>query len=250
MFRAFIVYFLLFIIYSIVGYIIEVICVSGIEKKLVTSRGFLIGPYLPIYGTGALIMTISLSKYKNDILALFIMSTVLCTTLEYITSYILEKIFKLRWWDYSEKNFNINGRVCLSNGVLFGLGGVVVVELINPILKKLLYSIQNWIIIVIGIILLLVFVSDLIVTLYIMTRLKINVNKYVKKDATQIIRQEVQEFLKKNTYLTKRLFKSFPHIKSLNSKEFSSFQELFYKVKQEVKQLKISSKYNKKKIDK
>lgn len=250
MFQTFIVYFLLFIIYSIFGYLAEVVCVSQIEKKLVTSRGFLIGPYLPIYGTGALIMTCFLSKYKNDILVLFIMSTVLCTILEYITSYILEKIFKLRWWDYSEKNFNINGRVCLSNGVLFGLGGVIVVKLINTILEKILYKMPIWIIIMIGITLLITFITDLIVTIYIMARLNINVKKYTKKDATQIIRNEVQEFLKKNTYLTNRLFKSFPNIKSLNDKEFNSFQELFYKVKQEVKQLKKARKQSKKKIDK
>ncbi len=247
MFETFIIYFLLFMIYSIIGYLVEVICVSFADKKLTTSRGFLIGPYLPIYGTGALIMTCFLSKYKNDVLALFIMSTILCTILEYMTSYVLEKIFKLRWWDYSEQSFNINGRVCLSNGVLFGFGGVIVVELVNPILKELLYNIPTWLIISLGVFLLAVFIIDLTISMYIMTRLKINVSKYTKKDASNIIRKEVQEVLKKNTYLTNRLFKSFPHIKSLNNKDFRSFQELFYKTRQEVQRLKQEYKQKKNK---
>lgn len=247
MFETFIIYFLLFMIYSIIGYLVEVICVSFADKKLTTSRGFLIGPYLPIYGTGALIMTCFLSKYKNDVLALFIMSTILCTILEYMTSYVLEKIFKLRWWDYSEQSFNINGRVCLSNGVLFGFGGVIVVELVNPILKELLYNIPTWLIISLGVFLLDVFIIDLTISMYIMTRLKINVSKYTKKDASNIIRKEVQEVLKKNTYLTNRLFKSFPHIKSLNNKDFRSFQELFYKTRQEVQRLKQEYKQKKNK---
>ena len=247
MFETFIIYFLLFMIYSIIGYLVEVICVSFADKKLTTSRGFLIGPYLPIYGTGTLIMTCFLSKYKNDVLALFIMSTILCTILEYMTSYVLEKIFKLRWWDYSEQSFNINGRVCLSNGVLFGFGGVIVVELVNPILKELLYNIPTWLIISLGVFLLAVFIIDLTISMYIMTRLKINVSKYTKKDASNIIRKEVQEVLKKNTYLTNRLFKSFPHIKSLNNKDFRSFQELFYKTRQEVQRLKQEYKQKKNK---
>lgn len=84
----------------------------------------------------------------------------------------------------------------------------------------------------------MVFIIDLTISMYIMTRLKINVSKYTKKDASNIIRKEVQEVLKKNTYLTNRLFKSFPHIKSLNNKDFRSFQELFYKTRQEVQRLK------------
>ena len=91
-------WFLLFLLYSMFGYIIEVISVSIHAKKWVFNRGFLIGPYLPIYGFGSLIMVLFLNRYENDLLALFVMSAFLCTLLEYITSLIMEKIFQLRWW--------------------------------------------------------------------------------------------------------------------------------------------------------
>ena len=90
--------FLLFMIYSFIGWIIEVIDVAMVNRK-VMDRGFLIGPYLPIFGVGAILITLILSKYSNDIFVLFIMSCFLGATLEYITSYIMEKIFNTRWWE-------------------------------------------------------------------------------------------------------------------------------------------------------
>lgn len=228
--------FLLFFLYSVIGYIIEIICVSLIEKKLVLSRGFLIGPYLPIYGVGAIIMTCFLAKYQNDVLALFIMSTVWCSILEYVTSFIMEKLFKLRWWDYSEKKFNINGRICLENGILFGLGGVLIVEFINPILKNILFHVPSVITMTIGIVLSVIFIIDLIISTYIMFRLKINVTKYTNKDATTDIRKEVKKALTKHTFLTTRLLNSFPHIS--NNKNSESLKELLSKTKKEIEKYK------------
>ena len=105
-------YFLFFIIYSFLGWIIEVILCSIIEKKIV-DRGFLIGPICPIYGCGAVIITLALSSYKDDWIVVFCMAVILAGALEYFTSYAMEKIFHARWWDYSNNKFNINGRICL-----------------------------------------------------------------------------------------------------------------------------------------
>lgn len=95
-------YFLLFIIYSMIGWTIEVL-LQFIEKKRLINRGFLIGPYCPIYGFGAVVMTLILDKYQDNLIILFGMSMLICTVLEYLTSYIMEKLFKARWWDYSQK---------------------------------------------------------------------------------------------------------------------------------------------------
>ena len=100
-------YLLLFFIYSNAGWLMEVIG-KLIEKKKFINRGFLIGPYCPIYGHGAILITILLEKYTNDPIALFIMGVVICSILEYLTSYFMEKIFHARWWDYSRYKFNIN----------------------------------------------------------------------------------------------------------------------------------------------
>lgn len=237
--------FLMFLIYSIIGYIVEVTSVSLLEKKLVLNRGFLIGPYIPIFGVGAVLMTNLLTRYENDIIVLFIMSTTICTSLEYITSVVMEKIFKLRWWDYSDKSFNINGRVCLSTGILFGLGGVLVIKIINPILYKLVSQIPKILLIVLAIILGLLFLSDLVITIYIMTKLKINVSKFEKKDATKVIKQEIKAALKKNTILTGRLLKAFPDISRINNQNFKNFEDLFNKTREEVKRLKAEYKVKK-----
>ena len=101
-----------------------------ITKGEFINRGFLIGPYCPIYGSGALLLTFLLNRYVNDKLVLFVMSIVVCSILEYVTSYIMEKIFHIRWWDYSNYKLNINGRVCLNNIALFGLAGVLIIKYI------------------------------------------------------------------------------------------------------------------------
>jgi len=233
--------FLYFFIFSIIGYIIEVVNISINDKKLILSRGFLIGPYLPIYGIGALLMTQFLSKYENEVITLFVMGMVICSILEYITSYVLEKIFNVRWWDYSKRKYNIDGRICLENGFLFGIGGVAVVKILNPFVFSISSNLSKLTIIIIGIICSLIFFTDLIETLYIMSKLKINSSRYAKKDATEEIRKQVINELYKNNTLTARLLNSFPNLNT-KRKEYLDFNNLVFKVKDEIKTLKKEKK--------
>ena len=131
------IYFLLFIIYSIAGWLLEVTC-KYIDYKKFINRGFLIGPYCPIYGYGAVFITLALYKYQEDPLVLFIMTVVSCGVLEYLTSWFMEKLFKARWWDYSSRKFNLNGRVCLGTLVPFGVFGIILTYITNPFLVWLL----------------------------------------------------------------------------------------------------------------
>lgn len=225
--------FLIFMIYSIVGYITEIIFCSLNSKKIVWNRGFLIGPYLPIYGYGALIVIYTLSKYQNDLLALFIMSAVYCTVLEYLTSLVLEKVFHLRWWDYSEKKFNINGRVCLTNSVLFGLGGLIIIKIINPIISSFVFSLYPYITYVIGGILLFIYLFDTIVSVRIMFGIKTNIRIIVNKDATNQIKEEVNSFLRKHNKLTGRMLKSFPNLNNIEGFKLDKFIELLKKAREE-----------------
>ena len=91
-------YFLLFVFYSFLGWLMEVTQGYVRHKKFV-NRGFLIGPYCPIYGYGAISMTLLLKGYANDPIVLFVMAIVICSILEYTTSFVMEKIFKIRWWE-------------------------------------------------------------------------------------------------------------------------------------------------------
>ena len=135
-------YLLLFFIYSIGGWLMEVIG-KLIEKRKFVNRGFLIGPYCPIYGHGAILITILLQKYIDDPIALFIMGVVVCSILEYLTSYFMEKIFHARWWDYSRYKFNINGRICLLYSVFWGLLGILWIKKLYPRIASVILYIPN-----------------------------------------------------------------------------------------------------------
>ncbi len=204
--------FLLFLIYSFLGYMVEVISVSFNQKKLVFSRGYLIGPYIPIFGVGSMIVTIFLSKYQEDIIAIFIMTMFFCSFLEYLTSYVLEKLFKLRWWDYSHILFNINGRICLIVGVLFGLGGILIIKVLNPLIFAFLGLFPKIVVIISAIVLFIIFLIDFFISTFAIIRLKIDTNKFINTDATRVIKEEVNKSLQKYRYFYNRLFKAFPEI--------------------------------------
>ena len=155
--------FILFMFYSLIGWIIEVFDQLYRQKKFI-NRGFLIGPYCPVHGVGALLMLLLLKRFSNNILLLFMISILICTILEYLTSFLLEKFFKARWWDYSDYKFNLNGRVCLQNSLFFGLAGVTIVKFANPMLMNLLISIEPNIINIIFFTLFIIFAIDLLIS--------------------------------------------------------------------------------------
>ena len=200
--------FILFMIYSFIGWIIEIIWTLIMEKKFV-NRGFLIGPYLPIYGVGGILMTLLLSRYSNDIIALFIMSIMLFSILEYFTSYILEKLFNARWWDYTKYKFNINGRICLETMIPFGIAGLGLIYIINPFLYRCITSTPEIVINIMLIILLIIFITDLIISLNVMVTIKGTIKK-VKKDSTEEINKRVKEIISQTNALRKRILKAFP----------------------------------------
>lgn len=223
--------FLLFFIYSFLGYIVESISVSLMEKKVVWNRGFLVGPYIPIFGTGAMTMILTLQKYKDDIVALFIMSMVVCLTIEYLCSLIAEKIFKLRWWNYSDKLFNINGRICLQNGILFGIGGVLIVKYVNTWIENLILLLPNFLMVTLSIILTIIFVSDTILSLHTVIKFNSSFKRY-SADNTQEVKKKILEELQRN-FLLNRLVKAFPnakdkrdHYKQLRNEYFKRMKEL------------------------
>ena len=178
---------ILFIIYSAIGWILEEINFLIVQKKLV-NRGFLIGPYCPIYGCGSLLIIIFLNKYLDDPITLFFMTVITCGILEYLTSFLMEKLFKTRWWDYSKEKFNINGRICLETLVLFGIGGLVISYLAQPFIMSILTLIPSHILNVLAIILSVIFILDNIVSFKIILNFKqvaANLKRIVQKKLPQ-----------------------------------------------------------------
>lgn len=125
----------LFYFCSILGYIYELI-LTFIDTGKIFSHGILFGPWLPIYGTGALLIML-IYKYRKNPFLIFILSFFITGVLEYICGFILLQIFKIRLWDYTGYFLNIGGHVCFLSALCFGIGGLLITYLIYPLIKKL-----------------------------------------------------------------------------------------------------------------
>ena len=133
--------FLVFIIFSVIGWISEVIFVLLFVDHKFVNRGFLHGPLCPIYGLGGLVILLLPSRLYSTWIPLFFASMVLCTIVEYFSSWLLEKLFHTLWWDYSNVPLNIHGRVCLIMSVLFGFLGLFIIRFAMPHIMNVLDSI-------------------------------------------------------------------------------------------------------------
>lgn len=264
--NIFYTYIFYFTIYSFLGWICETIYCAIIDKKYV-NRGFLKGPFCPIYGVGALIVIVTLTPVAHNIILLFLCGMIFTSILEYFTGFLLEGIFNLKWWDYSRYKFNIKGRVCLLNSILFGILSVITVKVIDPIITRIIERIPNNIIMIIGLMLAIGFLIDTIVTGYKMLQLtgklqeinglyqEIKEKSETYKDILQQNIEKLDELMEnekiahtkelisnlklkwestivKNKSVNRRIFKAFPDIKSLK------YNASLDRLKEELKKIK------------
>lgn len=213
--------------YSVVGWVYESIICSVSAKRWV-NRGFLNGPYCPIYGFGAVIDILILGDLQNP-LHLFMSGMILTCTLEYLTSYAMEKMFHARWWDYSERNFNLNGRVCLLGAVVFGLFSVVLIKFIHPVVSIYTDMIPAVTLHYITVALLLILVIDTVITVKGVSKFDKRLEELhstveeIKAELTDKIHADIQRshfasvyegFLTHLNGQQKRMIKAFPKLKS------------------------------------
>lgn len=199
----------LFLFYGFFGWLFEVLQALIKSHKFV-NRGFLIGPIVPIWGAGAVLITIFL-KPDDKILNIIILSALIGTILEYVVNYLMEKIFKARWWDYSHLPLNINGRVCLLSSSFFGIGGLLVVNILNPILLDKIKIINFTTLSIIIIVLMIIVIIDFCLSCNIIQKLKLSA-EMVRKDYTDEISKKVKNALMEKSLWFKRILKAFPNI--------------------------------------
>ncbi len=156
--------FLWLMAYSFLGWVYESILCSITERRLV-NRGFLNGPLCPIYGFGALLILFVFGGREVGWAELFLASAVLTTTLEYVTSWAMEKLFHARWWDYSHYRFQLNGRVCLLGFLAFGAFSVVLIKWLHPLVGGLIGRLSDGLTIAVAAVLLVVVIVDSVLTI-------------------------------------------------------------------------------------
>jgi len=236
-----------FIIYSFLGWIMESVVRSVIERKLINT-GFLIGPFCPIYGIGACIMFLFLSGLKDHIVLLFIVSLLAMSIWEYLVGVLLEKLFNTKYWDYSDHKFNIQGRVCLTNSICWGVIGILFVHYIHPFMQQIIGNIDATVLHYMISIVTIVFITDTIVSIIKVKNIKgtldsiEKINKEIKeklkeikamskekdedkKTATQNIQQIVEQLNKKKNRTILHLYRNVYRLKkafpAINTKEIT-----------------------------
>ena len=132
-----------FTIYSIIGFLIETIYAIIVYGNVESRQGFLYGPFCPIYGVGAVAMILALKNLKPRIHSLFIGGFVVGGIVEYLISFFGELILNVKWWDYSDKFLNINGRICVPFCCFWGILAVILLKIINPQVDKLIGKIKS-----------------------------------------------------------------------------------------------------------
>lgn len=233
-------YFLLFMVYAVAGWIMEVVCKS-IEAKKFIDRGFMIGPYCPIYGWGAIAITILLHRYTEDWIVLFFMSVITCGVLEYVTSYVMEKLFHARWWDYSKRKYNINGRICLETLIPFGILGLIIMYITNPFILNQFAKVPEQVLNIIAIVIFVIFSIDGLISLVIVSNVRTTSSKLnkanigVTMDNTEEMTAKVKEALLSKSVLHRRLVHAYPNLQSTLKKKKEEIRQKTEAVKEDIK---------------
>ena len=228
--------FMVFVVYSFAGYVCEMIFCAIIDKKVV-NKGFLCGPILPIYGVGSVFMLYLLTRYKSDPLVVFVFGAIICSALEYFTSFIFEKLFHNRWWDYSNYKYHLNGRICLLNSILFGAGGLFIIYLAQPTVKSLFSLVSTSTLNIIAIICMIILIADIIYSVIVAYNLRnrLIIVEELKSEKLAKIPEMFNSMLKKRVsnfrIYPSRLLKAFPKLKKDHVKEFKVMKKVDVKDK-------------------
>ena len=212
-----------FIIYSIIGFVIETIF-GLLTKGVIESRkSFLYGPFCGIYGLGAVVMIVGLQKFKKNNYTLFIGGFIIGSIIEYVISLVGELIFNIKWWDYSNMPFNINGRICVWYSFFWGLLAIYLMSHVNPKVDKFIEKIPKNILKNTTIILTIFLFFDFLLTCFALkmfyVRLVNNydldikgVDRYIVKYTELYEKPGIKKFVDTH-FSDEKMMKTFPNIK-------------------------------------
>ena len=152
---------LLFFFYCFCGWVWES-CYVSLRQHRWVNRGFLHGPLLPIYGSGAIIILFATLPVENDLRLVWLLGMLAATVLEYVTGAVMERLFQVRYWDYSSQKFNLNGHICLSSSIAWGFFSILLVRFLHPPVGRLLADVPAWLVDPAAIVLTAAFTVDVV----------------------------------------------------------------------------------------
>lgn len=233
-------YILMFMIFSVLGWIMEV-TLKYIQFHRFINRGFLIGPVCPIYGTGAVLVT-SVVRFaagrEAGYLTTFLISFFFCSALEYLVSWYMEKVFHARWWDYSERPMNLEGRIWIGNCVLFGIGGVLIVKFAAPALFHIFEQIPERVLYPLSICPVAVMLADYVVS-HIITGMVRRVGEASEGDDTETISREIRRILSQKSIFHKRILDAYPYMQARTRAIQQRISEERHKLKQRIREERV-----------
>lgn len=201
--------FLYFLIFSFSGWFMEVLF-KFIQYGKLVNRGFLVGPICPIYGVCGVTFYYIFSNISYNPFIVFAISFLFCAVIEYLTSYVLELLFHARWWDYSHKKFNINGRICLRNLFFFGIMGIFCVYFYDSFVFYLIDLIPTNLISIITVVLFVLLLIDIFMSIEMVNKLHDFISN-VKHDATEEISKRIRKNLVAKSFYFKRVIFAYPN---------------------------------------
>lgn len=229
---------LYFFIYSFCGWCTEVAYAAS-KEKIFVNRGFLRGPICPVYGFGVVAVVTLLESYRSNIVILYIASVIVVTAIEWITGFILEKMFHNKWWDYSDMPLNLNGYVCLLFSLVWGVACVIIVKWIHPFIKKGAAVLPKGL----GITLIIIFGIAVFADLYVTVTTILKLNRHLEKmeeiaDELHKISEEIGEniyndvvvAMERREEVTEELRKKYYTLATANIKEGRRLLKAFPKM--------------------
>ncbi len=206
---------ILYFVFSCLGWMMEV-TLKYIQYHRFINRGFLIGPYCPIYGCGVVLVTVLVGGFigrDGTPGEIFLAGFFICGALEYFISWYMEKAFHARWWDYSRKPMNLNGRIWIGNLMLFGLASMVIVLWIDPVYFGLIEKCPPFWLHFAAIAIAVLLVSDLAVSYVLMGVVRREIDAQ-EGDSTEEISQKVHELLRDRNLFIRRIHQAYPELQA------------------------------------
>lgn len=202
-------------LFSVLGWLMEVFLMF-VQYHRFINRGYFIGPYCPIYGFGVVAVTV----FVNSIIGadsscgdVFLVGLIVCGALEYFVSWVMERLFHARWWDYSTKPMNLHGRIWIGNLILFGLGSMIIVKWVNPLLFRFLSRWSDRAILWTAVVMFVLLLTDAVVSSVMMNLVKQEIDARTE-DNTEEVSAKVRALLKDRSMLIRRINEAYPRLQA------------------------------------